>query len=222
MRETGSVPSISGTRHRSALHPPRAVLPGRLTLPPPPSPPRKPLAKERRDVGCMRGRCPVYTYYLLLRTSETRYYWITFLIRPLFPLRETEKAKARKASERVEDRKLPPLPPSATSFSAAPPPPPLPAPTRGCLCVCPGAFSLLLAHPPPPEQRPPPFLFPRAGVFSSAGRSESRATRPAGPPRGVSSTFVFRMELLCRRFHLLYMRASAPARRYKRAHFRLG
>lgn len=27
-------------------------------------------------------------------------------------------------------------------------------------------------------------------------------------PRGASSTFVFRMELLCRRFHLLYMHAT--------------
>lgn len=126
-----------------------------------------------------RSRCPAYTYYLLLRTSETRYYWITFLIRPLFPLRETEKAKARKASERVEDRKLPPPAPPATSFSATPPPPPpLPAPTRGCLCVCPGAFSLLLAHPPPPEQREPPLSLSLLEPAFSPLPAARRAGRP--------------------------------------------
>lgn len=88
---------------------------------------------------------------------------------------DREKAKARKASERVEDRKLPPAPPPATSFSAAPPPP---APAVSA-CV-PAAFSLLLAHPPPPEQRPPPFLF-----LSSSRRF--LLCRPLGEPGDPAS-----------------------------------
>lgn len=92
----------------------------------------------------------VSTYVRVLsRTPETRYYWITFLIRPLF---------------------WPPAPPPTLSLS----------------------FSLqqsaVVSSPNP----------------SLCARRRHRQVRPCG----ASSTFVFRMELLCRRFHLLYMRAT--------------
>lgn len=63
-------------------------------------------AAARRGIPCLVGaaRAHIYRITYLLRTSETRYYWITFLIRPLFPARET--GRKSEISEESSNRKL--------------------------------------------------------------------------------------------------------------------
>ena len=149
----------------------------------------------------------IYTYYLLLRTSETRYYWITFLIRPLFPPRETEKKQKRR--KRARGKRIE----SSVLLLR-----PLPLSLRERLSRVPGALFLVSLHIRASCVRIirlhptlTSFSFSSSRAFSllaSAKREREGVERAR--PRGVSSTFVFRMELLCRRFHLLYMRASAP------------
>lgn len=73
--------------------------------------------------------------------------------------------------------------------------PPLGHPTTPFLFILP---TYLPTYPPSLPSALPPTILQR------------RYNRPTDcHPRGISSTFVFRMELLCRRFHLLYMRARA-------------
>lgn len=131
------------------------------------------------------------------RTPETRYYWITFLIHPLYTLPRLPTTIVTSPTSRIRQPNL-------------------------------GFLSSLCEPPPPHFHGERPYTITKRVVYvkdSTPSKTSHRVVSYMPKAHVASSTFVFWMKLLCRRFYLLYPREylSSSHKRglYKRAHSRL-